>query len=332
MKLIKESIEHTFIRGGKDKLSNLGLGKREIVYKWLLDNYTEKRIDIFTINDDFSIDAFGDIFIRDFAGNLPEFIQFRNIYGSFSCTNSDLTTLRGGPVRVTGDYFCNYNKMKTLDFAPMFVGGDFSIEYNELKMIEIALFANRKPHIGGTITFGGREISGRSFINGFFENYKPTVHESFIKSNDKLSNIGVGKITLIKKWLEDDYGLQLNKYTLRDDLSIDVGTSITLPDGFGNLPDYIQFHKIDGNVNFEHCGLTTLKGSPKIVTGGFYIANNNLTSLDFAPRKIMTGSISCGNNNIPKEEIQKYIDSKPKISGYLYSDYKEFEQYKIFNY
>ena len=46
--------------------------------------------------------------------------------------------------------------------------------------------------------------------------------------------------------------------------------------GLTELPDYIQFNKVDGNFYISHNELTTLRGCPRIVNF-FGFDNNNLS-------------------------------------------------------
>ena len=53
----------------------------------------------------------------------------------------------------------------------------------------------------------------------------------------------------------------------------------------------------DGSINLNNKGLTSLKGSPKIVKGDFDCSNNELKTLKYSP-KIVKGNFNCYNNKL----------------------------------
>jgi len=138
---------------------------------------------------------------------------------------------------------------------------------------------------------------------------KESLEQGFTRGSDnKLSDLGVGKIPLIKKWLNDHY---IRVYTINEDFSIDIPNDVELSDClFGNLPDYIQFGTFKGDFDCNDVGLTTMKGFPKHVAGNFSCYDNNLTSCEFAPEFI---GESCSFTNNPELSditgFPKYIGS-----------------------
>jgi len=123
---------------------------------------------------------------------------------------------------------------------------------------------------------------------------KESLH-SFEKKHDPLSSLGVGKKSLIEKWLKE---MEINRHLIREDLTIDVYDGVGLDDiDIKEFPNYIQFNKVDEFFSCSYCGLITLKGFPKIVNGPFWINNNNLTSLEYSP-KYVNGIFDCRNNAI----------------------------------
>ena len=166
MKTIKES----FLR------KNLGLGKDELIRKWL-DEY---KITNYTINDDLTIDVDGDVELDCYKEEqLPEYIQFRKVTwafriyacykleslkgcpkevgGNFSCCYcGKLTSLEGAPKKVDGDFDCNFcSKLTSLEGAPEKIGGYFDCrECSDLKSLKGA-----PKEVGGY--FDCRECSRR---------------------------------------------------------------------------------------------------------------------------------------------------------------------------
>lgn len=88
----------------------------------------------------------------------------------------------------------------------------------------------------------------------------------------------------VKEWL-DHY--RIEKYTINDDLSVDVeGNVYLLGQKFIGFP--VQFNKVNGNFIIERCvNLISLKGSPRTLNGNFDCRNcRMLVSLEYAPSEI----------------------------------------------
>jgi hypothetical protein len=116
---------------------------------------------------------------------------------------------------------------------------------------------------------------------------------SFEKSKDPLSSLGVGKRKLIEDWLEE-MKMRRDNYTINDDLSIDFKGFVSLSGkNLFKFPDYIQFNHVGGfscNLN----NLTSLRGCPRIVNGLFDCSRNKLTSLRGCPH--IMGELRCYRN------------------------------------
>ena len=93
----------------------------------------------------------------------------------------------------------------------------------------------------------------------------------------------------IDKWIQNLKGIR------NADGTIDVKGDVNLYkwNKISELP--IQFGKVTGNFFCWGIGLTSLKGSPKVVGGHFTCNGNQLTSLKNAP-KVVGGNFSCENN------------------------------------
>lgn len=74
----------------------------------------------FRINDDRSINVYGDVKFPEFASFLRQLpLQFRYVSGDFDCSALvNLNTLKGSPFEVGGTFNCAYTNIKTLEYAP----------------------------------------------------------------------------------------------------------------------------------------------------------------------------------------------------------------------
>ena len=101
----------------------------------------------------------------------------------------------------------------------------------------------------------------------------------------------------IKEWLDF---FQIENYTIKDDLSIDVDGKIMLVGkDLKELP--VQFGLVTGEFNVRKNLLTNLKGCPRIVGGVFKCADNQLKNLEHSP-EIVGDDFFCHNN--PLETLQ----------------------------
>ena len=118
---------------------------------------------------------------------------------------------------------------------------------------------------------------------------------NFKKSDDPLVSLGIGKIALISRWL-DEMGVE--NYIINDDLTIDVKGNVNLYNrGLDKFPDYIKFGKVGGWFECGNNKLVSLEGCPVSVGGDFYCTNNQLVSLEGCPVSV-GGSFSCRNNQL----------------------------------
>ena len=106
---------------------------KEEILEWL-ETHNAYNINCkYTINKDMSVDAEGEFKLTKIPdGRIPDGIKFNIIKGNFYCSNNELVTLEGGPVKVSGDFNCSYNKLPTLNGCPKEVGGSFYCNNNRL--------------------------------------------------------------------------------------------------------------------------------------------------------------------------------------------------------
>lgn len=112
----------------------------------------------------------------------------------------------------------------------------------------------------------------------------------------------------IKAWL-DKY--QIEKYTINEDMTVDVDGDVLL--GRKGLKSIdVQFNHVHGKFWCHDNELTSLLGCPHIVEEGFLCDSNQLTSLEYCP-EIVKGLFCCSDNKItslkysPKQE-KGYFD------------------------
>jgi len=86
---------------------------------------------------------------------IPEWLKYVEIKGSFCCSNNNLTTLKncpqnignsllcynnelisleGCPKNIARSFYCSYDKLTSLEGCPEFIGGDFWCYGNKVKL------------------------------------------------------------------------------------------------------------------------------------------------------------------------------------------------------
>jgi hypothetical protein len=149
-----------------------------------------------------------------------------------------------------------------------------------------------------------------------FDFLKESLNEKFEENSDPINDLGIGQKYLIKKWIDKINcakcrGTGITQYKINDDLSINVLTSASLPDNYGDIPKYIKFNKINGRFNIADCCMTTFRGCPKIVNGDFICLRNKIKSLKYLP-KIVNGDFEISKETgFTEEDIRNVC----KISG-----------------
>ena len=73
-----------------------------------------------------------DVYLNDSELNeLP--LKFGVVTGYFDCSNNNLRSLEGCPLRVGGYFDCSRNNLTSLEGCPKYVGGNFYCNYNSIR-------------------------------------------------------------------------------------------------------------------------------------------------------------------------------------------------------
>jgi hypothetical protein len=135
-------------------------------------------------------------------------------------------------------------------------------------------------------------------------------HLNFEKKKDSLSSLNVGKIHLIKSWLDE---MGVKDYTINPDLTIDVYGTVNLSyKKLDKFPSYIKFNHINDNFYCHNNQLISLKGCPNEILGTFTCENNQLINLEGCP-KFVRGDFMCYGNKIEFtiKNIREHCDVRP---------------------
>jgi len=283
-----------------DKLNSMGVGKITLIKKWL----ESRKVRDYIINDDLSVKypnalmSYEDMVKMEMS--RPKYLIFRytpyvklRIFAELG----DLSKMKeayadGGALSSLGGELIN----KIIGSAKLVEG----------PYLDILKWLWELPDIKHYLS-----MEDTKEVRKILEKYK--LIEGFHHGGpDKLSEIGIGKISFIKKWLED---MNIQAYSIQPDLSINCLTDVTITKKQDKFPDYIQFNDIAGNFTVENLGLITLKGFPKIIRGNLFCDYNDLKTLEYFP-SFVDGDLYINGNNIPGREIEKImLDDNIEIKG-----------------
>jgi len=113
MKLVREFLNERmgFTEDG-DPVKDMGIGKDHLIHKWMSEHGIAKhKYRITSKKRIIGDDTF--VFSNHSIEELPEYIQFAHINGSFHIDNCDLKTLKVMPELIQGSFFCSNNNLKS---------------------------------------------------------------------------------------------------------------------------------------------------------------------------------------------------------------------------
>jgi hypothetical protein len=110
------------------------------------------------------------------------------------------------------------------------------------------------------------------------------------------------------------YGIK--NYTINPDGTVDVDGNVNLFErGLKKLP--LKFGKVGGYFSCRNNQLITLEGAPKVVSGNFYCSRNQLTTLEGSPKEVGCG-FNCDYNRLTT------LEGAPKeVGGSFYCSYNQ---------
>jgi len=225
------NIDESFSRNSTDKIKSLGVGKYSLIKNWM--NLKLPGGWKYEITDENIVKLGTDCTIMELANTIkdaPDYMIFKFNHLS----KMPAVYFYNGEIDKMKESLKEYNDNNIDGFEFInFILNILLVRKDE----ELALYLNGLP----SFRFALKD----SIYKNIFDNYlttiqKNTMDESFTKNNeDKLNSLGVGKITLIKKWLENK---SIRDYTLNDDLSINYKSGWNQSFAFEkNKPSYITF-------------------------------------------------------------------------------------------
>jgi len=198
-----------------------------------------------TKNPDGTYSADEDVNLSDLGlKQLP--VQFKEVKGSFYCSNNRLTALEGAPQEVGGDFICYDNQLTTLKGAPQEVGGGFNCVSNRLTTLKGA----------------------PQKVDGYF-----------MCDDNQLTTLKGAPQTI-----GGHFFCNHNQLTTLEGAPQKVGGSFDC--GYNQLTTLEGApQKVGGDFYCIHNRLISLKGAPQEVVLNFNCDNNQLTTLEGAPQR-----------------------------------------------
>jgi hypothetical protein len=155
----------------------------------IIDLCSEYGIWNYQIRDDGSIDVVGSVDLYNSLGDLKQLpLIFNEVIGEFICSENNLTTLEGCPIKVGGYFSCSKNKLTSLEHSPKIVGKNFYCGYNDNLT---SLDGLENTYIGRTLHVGNCSnlYSLKGFpkkVGSFHHWYTPIkpIYDKFIQECD----------------------------------------------------------------------------------------------------------------------------------------------------
>lgn len=147
--------------------------------KFWLEKHTTLTEKDYIINNNI-INVFTNVSIIDEylqLNKFPNFIQFGYVNGNFDCTNNNMTSLEGCPIKIKGNFYCSYNKLESLKGCPKEIGGSFICRKNKLLSLKYC-----PQIINGTFDCSFNEIKN-------FENSPKIVKGIFDCTYNEIENL-----------------------------------------------------------------------------------------------------------------------------------------------
>jgi len=119
-----------------DPIHDMGIGMRKQIIKWIAfiniidDKGNAGCIRKYYIDKNMEINVNYNLILPDDIGNLPDFIQFNKVRGTFNCCACNMTSMKGFPKYIYGDFYADNNKFTSLKYIPKYIGGDFDMNKN----------------------------------------------------------------------------------------------------------------------------------------------------------------------------------------------------------
>jgi hypothetical protein len=133
----------------------------------------------------------------------------------------------------------------------------------------------------------------------------------FVKNDDKLISLEVGKLALIQKWV-DQYHNRVadpSRLLINEDFSIDSRTSIFCLSSFSKIiPSYIKFRNIDGAFDIDDILNEDMDYCPLFIDGALHAPRANVSDdvLDkYISNTIINGSIFRKISGVPQINRKK---------------------------
>jgi len=150
-----------------------------------------------------------------------------------------------------------------------------------------------------------------------------------------------------------DHWILIDKYFINLDASIDVEGDVKFSENMGFLKELpLRFNRVSGDFDCSRLSLQSLKGSPVEVGGRFNCLYNQLSTLEYLPKRascfifdntvksFYTGGVNCNFEKVvllPITDIPVYLNPKLKLDNFQLRLFFKYQSYfgiyeeKIFN-
>lgn len=136
---------------------------------------------------------------------------------------------------------------------------------------------------------------------------------SFKEETDPIRDMGIGIEKQINIWLIENGAVNKDDFViLSPNFEINTYNTVNIAKlGLKEIPEFINFKYVMGGFQCDHNELTSLRGTPKIMSGAFIASWNKLKNLIDGPQEVK------GNYLVSHNELTSLEGLAPKIEESL---------------
>lgn len=238
----------------------------------------------------------------------------KEVKGNFNCSNNEITSIKGMPRTVKGNFNCSNNKLSNLKGGPKYIDESFDCSDNQIERLnggpvsvgrDYICSRNSITDLDGIADEIGYDLVTDVRLNHITSTFNEEERNWRYKGSEVVSHIYKPIVALtnvddISSWLRKH---EIKNFTILKDNSVNVHGDVRLADKLANLLKLpLNFNVIEGDFDIGDNELTSLEGSPKKVLGSFMAHKNEIHSLKGGPKEV-GGSFVILHNNITSLEF-----------------------------
>lgn len=147
---------------------------------------------------------------------------------------------------------------------------------------------------------------------------------SFKEETDPVKDMGIGIEKEITIWLLENNAVNKDDFVIiPPNFEINTYNTVNLAKlGIKEIPDFIKFKYVMGGFHCDHNELTSLRGTPRILSGSFIASWNKLKNLANGPEEVKGSYLVSHNELTSLEGLAVKIEESLSVSNNKLKDLK----------